>query len=461
MARKLFPNRIQKPLWPPEETKKAMSEKQINKQDSGFTARRWREIVTCVFLLFIAGYLFSSCSSSPETVQETPKTTLPSSTDIVNAMAQDMEGRDLSKFTHDSPQHNRLPCLYCHVRNDDSPKPKRAGHAQCASCHVQQFEDKTNAMCTICHTNTESGEIKEFPQLASFNVQFDHASHMQQTNCATCHQTERAGGMTIPSGADAHSSCFQCHTPDKVVAEKKIGSCSTCHQPGTPQRIVDSVATIGFSFDHQNHSRVSCESCHNNASGNKMTAINVGMHSGSVNNCATCHNGNKAFGANTFRDCRQCHQEVAGAKSFGVPFDHADHAKTNCATCHKPTSANFSIPNGQNAHNTCFQCHSPNKPGPTFTSSKCFSCHQVNGSNDITAASVTIDGNFTHTKHKSFNCATCHESSKGVMAAPTVAMHKETKATQTCATCHNGQKAFGGDNFTNCKLCHTTGNFKF
>ncbi len=62
-----------------------------------------------------------------------------------------MQNVDFSTFKHDSPQHGKLTCLLCHERNDDSPQPKLAGHTPCASCHIQQFEDKSKAICTICH----------------------------------------------------------------------------------------------------------------------------------------------------------------------------------------------------------------------------------------------------------------------------------------------------------------------
>lgn len=270
--------------------------------------------------------------------------------------------------------------------------------------------------------------------------------------------------MTVPSGGDAHATCFQCHTSDKVIGEKNIGSCSTCHVLGAANRIVDTAQNIGSNFDHAKHSGVNCSSCHNPVgSGNKMSEITVAMHGGQANSCATCHNEQKAFGANDFSDCRRCHQEVGGATNFGVKFNHAAHAKTNCATCHKSSgNGAFSAPEGEAAHSTCFQCHSPNKDRGSFTSSKCFQCHQIGGTNDISSPPVTTAGKFSHTKHKDLNCSSCHTTSKGgQINAPVVLMHKAPKTGINCATCHNNQRAFGGEDFTNCKRCHTGGNFKF
>lgn len=436
-----------------------------NQQNQNLEIRQnqFRWLVILIFVCLFIGSFLPSCSNLKEEKPETVSPSMPSSTEITQNMANDMQGVDFGVFKHESPQHDRLPCLLCHVRNDDSPKPRLSGHTPCASCHVQQFADKSNAICTVCHTNKETGEVKAFPALASFNVKFNHAAHFKETNCAACHKNENGGGMSKPSAADAHATCFQCHTADKLIGEKNIGSCSTCHEKGTPNRIVDTAKTIGFNFDHARHSGVNCQSCHNETTGNQMSEISVAMHKDTTNSCATCHNEQKAFGANEFSDCRRCHQEVANVKSFGVKFAHTDHSKANCATCHKPggNGVTFSIPNGQNAHTTCFQCHQPMKDSGSFTASKCFQCHQPGSSNKLNASTPVIKGNFNHTKHKKLSCNGCHTANSKGVSAPTVAMHKASKGMFSCASCHNNQKAFGGEDFSDCKRCHTSGNFKF
>src|SRR6266702_430544 len=52
------------------------------------------------------------------------------------------EGLDYAKFLHTSRNHSRLPCLLCHRRETNSPRPKlpgSSGHLPCAGCHAQQF----------------------------------------------------------------------------------------------------------------------------------------------------------------------------------------------------------------------------------------------------------------------------------------------------------------------------------
>ena len=420
-------------------------------------SQRLCELVILLFVCLLGGYFLSSCTSQ---IQEKPERESAFKPLIPDVPVDEMSDVNFTTFKHDK-RHQTIPCLLCHQRTEDSAKPKFSSHTPCAGCHTQQFKDKSHPICVICHTNVETGELKEFPPMKSFKMEFNHTAHFKEANCATCHQPQ-GGGISIPARLNAHATCFQCHTSDKIVGEKNLGSCSTCHQPGTPNPITDSAKTVGFNFEHAKHSGLNCQSCHTPTSSNQMSAINVSMHSGQTNSCRTCHNGGKAFGATDFKDCRRCHQEVAKARSFGVKFDHANHTKSNCATCHKAggQGVNFTVPNGQNAHNTCFQCHSPMKGGGSFTNSKCFTCHQIGGTNNISAPPVTIAGNFSHTRHNGLDCRNCHTSSGGEMSAPTVAMHTPAKLGLSCATCHNNQKAFGED-FSNCKRCHTNNSFKF
>src|SRR5436189_5420443 len=81
------------------------------------------------------------------------------------------EGLDYTKFLHTSRNHSRLPCLLCHRRETNSPRPKLpggSGHLPCAGCHAQQFASSDSPICTICHTDVKSGALKSFPRLTTF-----------------------------------------------------------------------------------------------------------------------------------------------------------------------------------------------------------------------------------------------------------------------------------------------------
>jgi c(7)-type cytochrome triheme protein len=222
--------------------------------------------------------------------------------------------QDYSRFTHSNPMHNRLPCLTCHVRNDNSATPKRSsGHIPCASCHVEQFKDSGNAICSVCHTNAATGAMKRFPPIRSFNIRFDHARHLRQTNCATCHRPLRGGtALSVPTGLTAHSNCYQCHT-----AQSPIGSCNTCHQPGRPVRGSDDARAFAFNFkhdDHQGRRSLDCSSCHavkaGMPRGRQVTSPAVSMHFAPPRSqsCGGCHNNTRAFGTEDFANCKRCHE---------------------------------------------------------------------------------------------------------------------------------------------------------
>lgn len=224
-----------------------------------------------------------------------------------------------NKFEHSAATHARMPCLLCHKRAEGLTTPKFPGHMPCAGCHVQQFADNKNPICVICHTATS---VKPFPPLRSFNVTFDHAKHLGQTNCATCHKPSRPGvALSVPSGAAAHQTCFQCHGPRSEVGGRNIGSCGTCHQPGSPVRGSEWAKAFTVNFSHQEHTRkgnMNCATCHTVLPGSQparqVTSPRPSMHfaANGVKSCGTCHNDKRAFGIKDFSNCKRCHE----GKSF-------------------------------------------------------------------------------------------------------------------------------------------------
>lgn len=228
---------------------------------------------------------------------------------------------DYSRFQHASEYHARLPCLVCHRRNDNSARmqfPGAAKHAPCAGCHVKQFADSGNAICTICHDNAQSGSLKAFPRLKSFGVKFEHTVH--GGNCAGCHRSARGGvALTIPSGPSAHVTCFQCHGPNARSGERDISSCGLCHESGRLSRASQNARAfrVGFSHaDHNQNERLACSACHRAVTGGgarDITApqpLNHHARQGSLS-CMSCHNGKRAFGGDDFSVCKRCHQGSA------------------------------------------------------------------------------------------------------------------------------------------------------
>lgn len=237
--------------------------------------------------------------------------------------AQDTRG-DFSAFPHDNQAHGRLPCLLCHRRENNSPQPKLPGHMPCAGCHAQQFANSNSPICAICHTDAQSGAVKSFPSLKSFNMRFDHAAHTlgagrTPQGCAICHRPERRGvALSIPAGLNAHATCYQCHAPDAQAPDGQgISSCSTCHNLGRYARTPESARAFRVNFSHAEHSarrRLSCNDCHSVRAGmpqmRQVTAPLSQMHCASLRaqSCMTCHNDKRAFGIADPLNCKRCHE---------------------------------------------------------------------------------------------------------------------------------------------------------
>ena len=233
---------------------------------------------------------------------------------------------DFSKFRHDNTNHARLPCLLCHRRETGGARPLLpggGGHLPCTGCHAKEFSDSSGPICTICHTNPQSGALKDFPALKSFKVTFDHSTHTRGlgASCSTCHRPSRGGvALTIPAGSSAHTTCYQCHTPRVKAKGRDISSCGTCHQLGGYSRTPMQAAAFKVGFSHAEHGapqKLSCNECHNVRAGvaqrRQVTApVALNHHApAGATSCATCHTGKRAFGGDDFSVCARCHTGTA------------------------------------------------------------------------------------------------------------------------------------------------------
>ena len=232
------------------------------------------------------------------------------------------DNTDYSKFQHTSSYHARLPCSLCHRRETNAARPSLPGgkdHLPCAGCHVKQFADSSNAICTNCHSNPPAPTLKQFPKLSSFNMKFDHARHVR-TTCTTCHRPLRGGvALTIPTGPNAHVTCFQCHGPSAKAGDRDISSCGVCHETGRHARSSQMARAFRIGFSHAQHDRdegLSCKACHRVRAGAQkkdVTAPQPLNHRAAARSfsCLTCHNGKRAFGGDDFSACKRCHKGSA------------------------------------------------------------------------------------------------------------------------------------------------------
>lgn len=223
-----------------------------------------------------------------------------------------------------------------------------------------------------------------------------------------------------------------------------------------------------FQHSSRNHSRLPCLLCHRRESNAPVPKRPGG--SGHLP-CAGCHA--QQFSSSESPICTICHTDVkSGAlksfprlKSFRMKFDHSLHVKmgsVSCASCHRPTRGGvaFSIPAGFNAHTTCYRCHTPRAQSGGRDISSCGSCHQLGGYSRTPQSAQAFRVGFSHTKHDKVTCNECHQVRAGMpqrrqVTAPEPLNHHATGRAQSCMTCHDGKRAFGGDDFTVCKRCHT------
>lgn len=276
-------------------------------------------------IIITAAALLAALSHNARVSARTGGATNPTATlAAAAALALQNTERDFSRFSHSIAEH-RQNCAACHRRIDNSAEPRLPGHKACTNCHIQQFVNQSLPMCAICHTNLESGRppVKAFPALQSFDARFDHAQHetgggRPEQGCVSCHAPLRRGvAYSIPATLNAHTQCFQCHTPQAQSGRRDIGSCGTCHDLGRLSRASTGARAFSVGFSHATHSarqRLNCADCHTVRAG-VAQALQVSsprptQHFGSARaqSCMSCHNNRRAFGGDDFSDCRRCHK---------------------------------------------------------------------------------------------------------------------------------------------------------
>ena len=229
-----------------------------------------------------------------------------------------------------------------------------------------------------------------------------------------------------------------------------------------------------FLHSTQNHARLPCLLCHRRDSN-----APVPRRPGASQHlpCAGCHA--QQFASADSPICTICHTDVkSGAlkpfprlRSFRMRFDHARHMKmgnVSCVTCHRPSRGGvaLSIPAGFNAHTTCYRCHTPRAQSSGRDISSCGTCHQLGGYARTPQFTRAFRVGFSHAKHGKMICNECHQVRAGMpqrrqVTNPEPLNHHATGRGQSCMTCHDGKRAFGGDDFSACKRCHTGSTWHF
>ena len=278
-----------------------------------------------------------------------------------------------------------------------------------------------------------------------------------------------------------------------LVNSRVHGSAFAALNEQTPQTQMQFPEGLDYSkFQHSTayHARLPCLLCHRRDSN-----APVPKRPGGANHlpCAGCHA--QQFSNSDSPICTICHTDVKsgalksfphlpsfrmksgalkpfpGLRSFNMKFDHARHMKMGaltCATCHRSARGGvaLSIPAGFNAHATCYRCHTGKAQSDGRDISSCGTCHQLGSYSRTPSLAQSFRVGFSHAKHADTACNACHQIRAGMpqrrqVTQPQPLHHHATGNGQSCLTCHDGKRAFGGDDFTACTRCHTGQAWRF
>ena len=245
----------------------------------------------------------------------------------------------------------------------------------------------------------------------------------------------------------------------------------------TQMQVPENADYSKFRHDSSYHARLPCLLCHRRENNSARPAM-----PGKTNHlpCAGCHV--KQFAGSNSPICTVCHANAqSGAlkpfprlTSFSMRFDHSRHIRMNsvsCATCHKPTRGGMalSVPAGFNAHVTCYRCHGPNAKSGERDISSCDTCHQAGRPLHPSETAAAFAVGFSHSRHdgsEGLGCTQCHfvratASLRMQVSSPQPLNHHASAKALSCMSCHNGKRAFGGDDFSVCKRCHKGNTWHF
>lgn len=155
---------------------------------------------------------------------------------------------------------------------------------------------------------------------------------------------------------------------------------------------------------------------------------------------------------------------------FNMKFDHAQHSRGAarpdkfCASCHAPARRGVALTmlSGIPAHNVCFTCHKPGAESGGRDIASCQTCHALAAYAKASPNARAYQASFSHADHgprQRLDCENCHNITAGAplnrqVSSTATAQHFPSARASTCATCHNGKRAFGDTDFGDCKRCH-------
>ncbi|MFN2531005.1 MAG: cytochrome c3 family protein [Pyrinomonadaceae bacterium] len=238
-----------------------------------------------------------------------------------------------------------------------------------------------------------------------------------------------------------------------------------------------------FIHSSQRHASLACTGCHERTADNSSLPRFPGHKA-----CTGCHLGQ--FTTPAAPMCLICHTDTSSGKpplrdfpgtfkeAFNVKFDHAQHLtpatrpKNGCSGCHTfliNRGVALAIPASLGAHSVCYSCHThTSKAANGKEIASCGVCHDEKAYSRTTTNARSFRLSFSHAKHSArehLSCSDCHRVTANLpqsrqVTSPAGFQHFPTSRGQSCATCHNGKRTFGGDlGFRDCRRCHSRATF--
>jgi c(7)-type cytochrome triheme protein len=254
----------------------------------------------------------------------------------------------------------------------------------------------------------------------------------------------------------------------------------------SPSTVVPNVGPLAqeggaqvFSHSTPRHASMACDSCHHRPDNSPRPKWP------DHKDCMDCHA--PEFFTSGSPLCLNCHNDVSSQhppakdfpsiKSFNARFDHAAHSQgaarpeQGCASCHQPARRGvaLSILAGAAAHENCYRCHTQGAQASGRDISSCATCHAPGRLARTPTNSRAYAVSFSHATHgprQNLRCDSCHTVRAGAgqgrqVASPQPTQHFGSGRAQSCMTCHDNRRAFGGDDFADCKRCHKGQTFRF
>ena len=229
------------------------------------------------------------------------------------------------------------------------------------------------------------------------------------------------------------------------------------------------------------HAGAACTSCHHRNDNSARPSFP------GHKDCTSCHL--SQFTNASVPMCSICHTSVSGSnpplktfpdkfkESFNMKFDHAQHMngaarpKNGCTSCHASPLRRglaLSIPANLAAHDQCYTCHTPNSQAGGRDLASCGVCHDQKAYSKTSSDGVAFRLGFSHAQHSGrqrLGCSDCHSYTAGLpqkrQVSSSRALEHFPNGNNTCASCHNGRRVFGGDlDFKDCRRCHTGQSFR-